>query len=43
MLFSIAFSAATSDYSAATGGSALIPQAEEWHIDTNTVNHATAG
>lgn len=33
----------TSDYSAATGASALLAQAEEWHISPNTVNHATAG
>ncbi len=39
----IAANACTADYSAATGGSALIPQAAEWHISPNTVNHATAG
>jgi hypothetical protein len=39
----IAANACTADYSAATGGSALIPQATEWHISPNTVNHATAG
>lgn len=33
----------TADYSAATGASALLPQAEEWHISPNVVNHATAG
>ncbi|KKY21679.1 putative mfs transporter [Phaeomoniella chlamydospora] len=43
ILFVIAVVACTADYSAATGGSALIPQGEEWHISPNTVNHATAG
>lgn len=33
----------TCDYSAATGASALLAQAEQWHISPNTVNHATAG
>jgi hypothetical protein len=35
-----AFSA---DYSAATGASALLAQADEWHITPDKVNHATAG
>ncbi|EXJ65526.1 hypothetical protein A1O7_01867 [Cladophialophora yegresii CBS 114405] len=43
ILLVIGVNAATSDYSAATGASALIPQAEQWHISPNTVNHATAG
>jgi hypothetical protein len=43
ILLFIGVSAATSDYSAATGASALIPQAEQWRISPNTVNHATAG
>ncbi len=43
ILVVIAVNACTADYSAATGASALIPQAEEWHISPNTVNHATAG
>ena len=42
-LLVIAVSACTADYSAATGASALLPQAQEWHISPNTVNHATAG
>lgn len=43
ILLVIAVNACTADYSAATGASALIPQAEEWRISPNTVNHATAG
>nr|KAK5443999.1 hypothetical protein LTR18_005260 [Exophiala xenobiotica] len=43
ILVVIAVNACTADYSAATGASALIPQAEQWHISPNTVNHATAG
>lgn len=43
ILFSLTLTAATSDYSAATGASALLPQAQEWEIDPNTVNHAVAG
>ncbi|KAI1621366.1 major facilitator superfamily domain-containing protein [Exophiala viscosa] len=43
ILVVIAINACTADYSAATGASALIPQAEQWHISPNTVNHATAG
>lgn len=43
ILLVIAVNACTADYSAATGASALIPQAQEWHISPNTVNHATAG
>ena len=43
ILVVIAINACTADYSAATGASALIPQAERWHISPNTVNHATAG
>lgn len=33
----------TADYSAATGASALLPQAEEWHLSPDEINHATAG
>ncbi|KIX00338.1 uncharacterized protein Z518_10477 [Rhinocladiella mackenziei CBS 650.93] len=43
ILLVIAVNACTADYSAATGGSALLPQAEEWHISPDEVNHATAG
>jgi hypothetical protein len=43
ILLVIGVNAATSDYSAATGASALIPQAQHWRIDPNKVNHATAG
>lgn len=43
ILVVIAVNACTADYSAATGASALIPQAQQWHISPNTVNHATAG
>jgi hypothetical protein len=43
ILLVIAVNACTADYSAATGASALIPQAGQWHISPNTVNHATAG
>ncbi|RMZ75251.1 hypothetical protein DV738_g5580, partial [Chaetothyriales sp. CBS 135597] len=35
--------ACTADYSAATGSSALLPQAEEWRISPNEVNHSIAG
>ena len=31
------------DYSVVTGASAIISQAQQWHISPNTVNHATAG
>jgi len=43
ILLVIAVASCTADYSAATGASALIPQATEWRISPNTVNHATAG
>lgn len=43
ILLVIGLSAATSDYSAATGASALLPQAEYWRISPNEINHATAG
>jgi hypothetical protein len=43
ILLVIGVNAATSDYSAATGASALLPQAEQWRISPNTVNHATYG
>ncbi|KAF2758375.1 MFS general substrate transporter [Pseudovirgaria hyperparasitica] len=43
ILFMLGCCAFTADYSAATGASALIPQAEEWNITPDTVNHATAG
>jgi MFS family permease len=39
----LAANAFTADYTAATGASALLPQAEEWRISPDTVNHATAG
>lgn len=43
ILLVIGLSAATSDYSAATGASALLPQAQHWRISPNEINHATAG
>ena len=43
ILVVLSVNAATADYSAATGASALLPQAQQWHISPNTVNHATAG
>lgn len=43
ILLVLAVNACTADYSAATGASALLPQAEEWHISPDEVNHATAG
>ena len=43
ILLVIAVTGCTADYSAATGASALLPQAEEWHISPNIVNRATAG
>jgi hypothetical protein len=43
ILVVIGVNACTADYSAATGGSALLPQAQEWHISPDEVNHATAG
>ena len=43
ILLVIGVNAATSDYSAATGASALIPQAQHWRINPNKVNHATYG
>lgn len=43
ILTMLAISSFTSDYSAATGASALLAQAAEWHISPNVVNHATAG
>lgn len=43
ILVVLAVVACTADYSAATGGSALLPQAQEWHISPDEVNHATAG
>lgn len=39
----MAVCASSADYSAATGASALLAQAAEWHISPNEVNHATAG
>lgn len=43
ILVVLAVVACTADYSAATGGSALLPQAQEWRISPDEVNHATAG
>ena len=43
ILVVLSVNAATADYSAATGASALLPQAEQWRISPNVVNHATAG
>ena len=43
ILIMLAVASFTCDYSAATGASALLAQAEQWHISPNIVNHATAG
>lgn len=43
ILVMLAVASFTCDYSAATGASALLPQAAQWHITPDTVNHATAG
>lgn len=43
ILVMLAIASFTCDYSAATGASALLVQAETWHISPNTINHATAG
>lgn len=43
VLVMLAVASFTCDYSAATGATALLVQAEQWHISPNTVNHATAG
>ena len=43
ILIMLAFASFTCDYSAATGASALLVQAETWRISPNSVNHATAG
>lgn len=43
VLLVIAIVSGCGDYSSATGSIAIIPQARQWHISPNTVNHATAG
>lgn len=43
ILIMLAVASFTCDYSAATGASALLPQAAQWRISPNVVNHATAG
>jgi len=43
VLVMLAIASFTCDYSAATGASALLVQAETWHTSPNTINHATAG
>ncbi|KAK5076937.1 hypothetical protein LTR64_005583 [Lithohypha guttulata] len=43
VLVMLAVASFTCDYSAATGASALLAQAAQWHITPDTVNHATAG
>jgi len=43
ILIMLALASFTCDYSAATGASALLAQAAQWHISPNVVNHATAG
>lgn len=43
ILIMLSCAAFTCDYSAATGASALLVQATEWHISPEVVNHATAG
>lgn len=42
-LLVIAIVSCCGDYGNATGSIAIIPQAGQWHISPNTVNHATAG
>jgi MFS family permease len=42
-MFMITVSASTGDFTAASGASALLAQAKEWGIESETVNHATAG
>ena len=43
ILLVIVSNAFTADYTAATGASAVVPQAIEWHMSPTTVIHATAG
>lgn len=43
VLVMLAIASFTCDYSAATGASALLAQAAQWHISPNEVNHSTAG
>ena len=43
ILLVIVSNAFSSDYTAATGASAVVPQAHEWHMSPTTVIHATAG
>ncbi|KAI1301066.1 major facilitator superfamily domain-containing protein [Xylaria venustula] len=43
ILFIVAFAALLPDYGSATGAVTLIPQAEEWHMSQDEVNHSQAG
>ncbi|KAI0453768.1 major facilitator superfamily domain-containing protein [Xylaria acuta] len=43
VLFIVAFAALLPDYGSATGAVTLIPQAEEWNMSQDEVNHSQAG
>ncbi|KAI1166742.1 major facilitator superfamily domain-containing protein [Nemania serpens] len=43
ILFVVAFAALLPDYGSATGAVTLIPQAEQWHMSEDEVNHSQVG
>ncbi|KAI0403285.1 major facilitator superfamily domain-containing protein [Xylaria palmicola] len=43
ILFVVAFAALLPDYGSATGAVTLIPQAEQWHMSQDEVNHSQVG
>ncbi|KAJ8121952.1 hypothetical protein O1611_g9967 [Lasiodiplodia mahajangana] len=43
ILFVVAFAALLPDYGSATGAVTLIPQAQEWHMSEDEVNHSQVG
>ncbi|KAJ3572940.1 hypothetical protein NPX13_g4880 [Xylaria arbuscula] len=43
VLFIVAYAALLPDYGSATGAVTLIPQAEQWHMSQDEVNHSQAG
>ncbi|GAP91287.2 putative major Facilitator Superfamily protein [Rosellinia necatrix] len=43
ILFIVAFTALLPDYGSATGAVTLIPQAQQWHMSEDEVNHSQAG
>ncbi|KAI1175213.1 major facilitator superfamily domain-containing protein [Nemania sp. FL0916] len=43
ILFIVAFAALLPDYGSATGAVTLIPQAEQWHMSQDEVNHSQVG